>query len=152
MGNCCSTPTDSGGGAQSQQHAPRPIALQGYPQSRIHQGSINQSAVASHANYQSSTIQTHSVRASSPSSGSAMGTRAMDQVAKRNFLQAVHKGLYDQQYMVIGGCALSEYGNNRATPDVDVLLGGGCSTRSAEDLLLARNPNAFRRFKHKKIG
>lgn len=54
--------------------------------------------------------------------------------------------------MVIGGSALAEYGNPRATADVDVLVGGGCSKRSAEDLLVTRSRGCLVRLGQGKLG
>lgn len=60
-------------------------------------------------------------------------------------MQAIHASLHDVPYMVIGGSALAEYGSARKTADVDVLVGGGCSKVSAEDLLINRGDGQFRR-------
>ncbi|KAI7913990.1 hypothetical protein M0657_009746 [Pyricularia oryzae] len=75
----------------------------------------------------------------------------MSPATRREFLQAVHKGLHDVPYVVIGGSALAEYGSGRETGDVDVLVGSGCSKRSAESLLIKRTEGRLVRVGHGKI-
>ncbi|KAI6289038.1 hypothetical protein MCOR27_000607 [Pyricularia oryzae] len=75
----------------------------------------------------------------------------MSPATRREFLQAVHKGLHDVPYVVIGGSALAEYGSSRETGDVDVLVGSGCSKRSAESLLIKRTEGRLVRIGHGKI-
>ena len=54
---------------------------------------------------------------------------------RREFLNVLKASFGDTPYLVIGGSALAEHGSDRATKDVDVIIGGGLSKRSALDLL-----------------
>ncbi|TLD11073.1 hypothetical protein PgNI_06581 [Pyricularia grisea] len=76
----------------------------------------------------------------------------MPPAIRREFLAAGHKGLHDVPYVVIGGSALAEHGSPRTTGDVDVLVGDGCSKRSAESLLIKRTEGRLVRLGHGKVG
>ncbi|SPO03945.1 uncharacterized protein DNG_06628 [Cephalotrichum gorgonifer] len=54
---------------------------------------------------------------------------------RRAFLNVLHASFGSTPYLVIGGSALAEHGSKRTTKDVDVIIGGGLSKRSALDLL-----------------
>jgi predicted nucleotidyltransferase len=46
----------------------------------------------------------------------------MTPAIRREFLAALHRAFGALDYGVIGGTALAEYGNQRATSDIDVII------------------------------
>ncbi|TLD19291.1 hypothetical protein PspLS_09907 [Pyricularia sp. CBS 133598] len=76
----------------------------------------------------------------------------MPPVIRRDFLVAVQKGLHDVPYVTIGGSALAEHRSTRKTGGVDVLVGDGCSKRSAESLLIKRTEGQLVRLGRGKDG
>lgn len=62
-------------------------------------------------------------------------TRAMTEPIRREFLTALDRAFGALDYGVIGGTALAEYGNDRATSDIDVIIPDGISDVVEEQLI-----------------
>lgn len=56
---------------------------------------------------------------------------------RAEFLEALHKAFGALDYGIIGGTALAEFGNTRATSDIDVMVPQGIA-EVVEPQLLAR--------------
>lgn len=80
-------------------------------------------------------VSTTSARASHRSQPPQRTERAMTQQIRTEFLSATQRAFGNLEYGVIGGIALAEYGNRRATSDLDVMVPHNISNVAEGQLL-----------------
>ncbi|KAI9834807.1 MAG: hypothetical protein M1819_002893 [Sarea resinae] len=95
------------GCGSSKQADSRPASARPVPSRRAHPVELQHMGAAS-----TSGTQTNPERTGKP----------MSPKVRAELLNATHRAFGDLDYCVIGGCALAEYGNQRGTSDLDVMV------------------------------